>query len=522
MTNQNHTYHESFVRENIYIHAIESSSNHIIITDINGIIMFANKAAQATTGYTFEEMQGKTPRLWGGCMDTAFYRELWRKIKQDKQTFTGEIINKRKDGRLYTAYARISPIFDHEQNLIGFIGTEEDISERIRLEKELKDKNVHILQEKRKDEAILLSIGDGVVAVDRKGVVEIINPAALSMFGLEKEEIMGKKYVDIVDAEDEQGISLPAEKRPVTEALYSGQPIRKILVYTRKDGTKFIADTINTPLSIDDVLYGSVLVFRNVTSEKQIDKAKTEFISLASHQLRTPLSTINWYIEMLLAGDGGTINDRQKMFLLEAYGGSRRMVALVNALLNVSRIESNSYMVNPVPVDAVALIKSVIDEIRPKIESKKLQVTFEKEDIPIISLDPDLATIIFQNLITNAVKYTGEAGWINIAVSCVKKGDVCGPNSITEDSLLVEVRDNGMGIPRDEQSHVFSKLFRARNAQEMDVEGTGLGLYLIKGLIERSHGHIWFTSEEDKGSSFFVVLPFSGMVKKKGTKKLDK
>jgi len=255
---------------------------------------------------------------------------------------------------------------------------------------------------------------------------------------------------------------------------------------------------------------GCVIVFRDVTKERDIDKAKTEFVSLASHQLRTPLSSINWYTEMMLSGDAGKINKEQKEYLEEVYAGSKRMVNLVNALLNVSRIELGTFAVDPESVDFRKVAKSVLSELSPEISRKGIKVSAKiEEKLPFITADPKLVRIIFQNLLSNAIKYTKEKGSVNLALKKGKK------------DILLKVSDSGIGIPAGQQKNIFTKLFRADNARVGDTEGTGLGLYIVKAIIDHSGGEIKFFSEEGKGTTFNVRIPLKGMVRRDGSKELN-
>lgn len=289
------------------------------------------------------------------------------------------------------------------------------------------------------------------------------------------------------------------EFHPVFRVVWPKGEIRYVQAYALIE-----RDEAEKPLKMIGVNF-------DITKEKEVDKAKSEFVSLASHQLRTPLSAINWYTEMLLNGDAGTINDEQKKYLGEVSIGNKRMVALVNALLNVSRLDLGTFIIEPEPTDITAMIKSVLDELRPQIMTKKLQLSEVYDPaIPTQFLaDQKLLRMVFQNLLSNAVKYTPEAG--SVTVSSTSKGE----------DLIFSVADSGMGIPASQKDKIFSKLFRADNARESDSEGTGLGLYIVKSVIEQSGGKVWFESVESKGSTFYVSLPLSGMKKKEGTKKLD-
>jgi len=356
--------------------AVENASDHIVITDKSGTILYANKAVEKTTGYSLEEVIGKkagTKDLWGGQMGQAFYEKMWETIGVKKEVFLGDFTNKKKWGEQYIARASISPVLDKNGDVKFFVGIE-----------------------------------------------------------------------------------------------------------------------------------------RDVTMEKKVDQAKTEFVSIASHQLRTPLSTIKWYVELLQDGSVGPLNQEQKNFLHEISIGNERMVEFVNALLNVSRIEVGSFVVEPEPVNLIEFMKDEVHGSKPQIDIKKLKIKTDFDpSLPIINLDPKLMRIVVTNLLSNSVKYTPEGGTITLGLKKQKNG------------ILFSISDTGMGIPMGQQSKIFTKMFRADNVKAADTHGTGLGLYIVKSIVEESHGKIWFESKENKGTTFYVTLPLGGMKKKTGSKKLN-
>lgn len=248
---------------------------------------------------------------------------------------------------------------------------------------------------------------------------------------------------------------------------------------------------------------------RDITKEKEIDKAKTEFASLTSHQLRTPLSAINWYVEMLLAGDVGTTTEKQKSYLNEIYHGNRRMVDLVNSLLNVSRIDLDTFVVESKQTDIVRFAQDVIRVVDAgrKESSTQIQESYAK-DIPMLAIDRKLMRIVIENLLSNAIQYSPEKSVVEFSIQ--KKND----------TVLITVTDHGYGIPANQRDKIFTKLFRADNILERSTEGTGLGLYIVKAIVEQSGGRVWFTSEENVGTSFFVSMPMHGM-KKKGARSIS-
>jgi PAS domain S-box-containing protein len=364
--------------------------------------------------------------------------------------------------------------------------------------------------EELKLQAMVEDIAEGVVVVDVFGTITFANKPVADLFGYTVPEMLGKPFLEVLLMQDEKGIPTPVAERPFTLAMRSGTRTFATAYYTRKDRTVFPVSITVAPVMVTGAITGAVATFRDVTREREIDRAKTEFVSLASHQLRTPLSAIGWYSEMLMAGDAGPMTDDQKSYLKEIHDGNTRMVDLVNSLLNVSRLELGTFAIEPQVTDIIAIVESVLAELAPQITEKKqhLEKKFAS-NIPPISVDVKLFRMIIQNLASNAVKYTSEDGIIGVAV---EKKDV---------DLAITVRDSGYGIPKNQQDKIFSKLFRADNIRKFETEGTGLGLYIVKSILDQSGGSIRFESEEGKGSSFFVTIPLSGMHAKEGARKLS-
>jgi PAS domain S-box-containing protein len=394
--------------------------------------------------------------------------------------------------------------------------------------KELKDQKSAILniledveKEKNKAEelsAIVRDANEPIVSQDIEGKVLNWNHGAEDLYGYSKEEIEGKSISTIIPEEKLE------EYEDIKRTVLTGakieyhQTIRK-----KKDGSLVdVAISVSPIKDSKGEVVGLSVITIDITKEKEIDRAKTEFVSLASHQLRTPLSSINWYTEMLLAGDAGEVNEEQKKYLQEVSEGSQRMVSLVNSLLNVSRLDLGTFIIEPEEINLEETSKSVIKELMPQILMKKLKVEeFYGENLPKFSADKKLLRIIFQNLLSNSVKYTPAESSVKIELLRMQKGEMFGGIEVKEDSISIKVSDSGIGIPDNQKNKIFSKLFRADNARESETEGTGLGLYIVKSIVDKSGGMIWFESEENKGTTFYIIFPQSGMKKKEGTKKLD-
>lgn len=368
-----------------------------------------------------------------------------------------------------------------------------------------------IALEKERDEILLESIGEGMIAVDKDGLISLVNNNALSMLALGEASVVGRAVDKAFSLHDEKGKPLPHTKRPEILTLRTAKAQDMVVSFYQPEKKPAMLHVKANPVIIDGVSAGAIIILRDVTREREVDRMKTEFISLASHQLRTPLSAIKWFTEMLIAGDAGKLNKEQAQFAQNIYDSSQRMIELVSSLLNISRIESGRIIIDPKPTDLNELISGIVNDLKAKTEAKSqtLIISVHKE-LPKINIDPQLIGQVYLNLLTNAIKYTQEGGEITVFVS--RK----------DDQVVSQVTDNGYGIPKAQQGRVFQKFFRAENAVKVETDGTGLGLYLIKSVIESSGGKIWFESEEGKGTTFWFSLPMSGMKAKAGEVTLDR
>jgi PAS domain S-box-containing protein len=376
---------------------------------------------------------------------------------------------------------------------------------------ELLNKNRELVEEKARQDAMIQNIGDGVIGINDKGMIIFINNQAEEMTGFKKEELVGKPLMHTIKLVDEKKKEVAITSRPIRNALYLKKRIQSnSYFYVRKDGSVFPAAITATPVVIVNQVVGGVNVFRDITKEYEIDRMKTEFISLASHQLRTPLSAMKWFSEMIIDEDAGQLNKEQKELMGNIYQSNERMIQLVNTLLNISRIESGRIIIEPKPTDLIKLVNEVIIELKPKIEDKKHKlVVSTHQKLPQINIDSKLVRHVYMNLLTNAIKYTPEGGEVVVMIS--KSGN----------EVISQVSDTGYGIPKDQHEKVFSKFFRASNIAKRETDGTGLGLYLTKAIVDSSGGKIWFESEEGKGTTFWFILPLFGSQKKEGEVSLD-
>ncbi|MFA6081022.1 MAG: ATP-binding protein [Patescibacteria group bacterium] len=354
------------IDSSIFKMAVDNAFNHIIITDAEGKIIYANKAVKKITHYDPKEILGKTPAVWGNQMPVEFYKKLWKTIKIKKKPFTGEVTNRRKNDGQYIAHAVISPILKHGK-LVGFVGTEEDI-----------------------------------------------------------------------------------------------------------------------------------------TKQKQIDKMKSDFISIASHELRTPLTAIKGFISMIFDGDYGKLNENIAVPLKDIQLAANRLIELVNNLLNVSRIEAGRMKFTLTDFDISPLVKEITELFQPISKQRNIQILSEGKTKYQVFADKEKVREIFNNLIGNALKFV-DHGKITISMKKINS---------QKDLIFIYVKDTGIGIDPSDQHKLFNKFEQVSSQQFGRPQGSGLGLYISKLIAKKMSGDLWLeNSEVKKGSTFAFSIPLSGTMR---------
>ncbi len=355
---------------------------------------------------------------------------------------------------------------------------------------------VALAEQRALAEILFDSIGDGAITTDEYGCITRINPIALNILGFSEEEVIGVWLPKLLSAYDDNGRNIPLIERPITRAFVTRQILSQRVRYKRKNGTLVPVSVTVSPIFVKDQPVGCIQIFRDITKEYEIDKMKSDFISLASHQLRTPLSAIKTYSHMLLDGFMGPLTKAQAKSLRTIVSATGRMNETISTLLNISRIESGSIAVDKKPINAAQLMDEIINEHQLAATDKKIKLITQHPDLQLKVLsDGVILKEILGNLVSNAIKYTNP------------NGQVCFAVKTKNNRVILSVNDTGMGIPKESRDNVFSKFYRGENVIRKETSGTGLGLYLVKGLVSELGGEVWFDSTEGRGSTFYVSLP---------------
>jgi len=354
---------------------------------------------------------------------------------------------------------------------------------------------------------VLDSITDGVIIVNSENLVQMINPAAATLVGYVSPEMaVGVNVAGVMKFENGEGIPIDDSSNEVMGALIRNEEFttRNYVLVNFQNQRKAVAVTV-TPVKTG---HGEkVITFRDITKELEEEGEQTEFISTASHEMRTPVASIEGYLGLALNPQCATIDDRARKYLEEAHSSSQHLGRLFKDLLDVTKLDDKKARLHLVPVEMVDLVRKIIDGQIPAMGEKKIKFTFgsstgmgSSSDHTITQaayslVDIDFLREILNNLVENAIKYTKEGGgiWINV------RGD--------GDRVLINVTDTGIGISPDDLLHIFQKFYRVDNSQTREIGGTGLGLYIVKMRAEAMGGKVWAESSFGEGSTFYLSLP---------------
>lgn len=346
------------------------------------------------------------------------------------------------------------------------------------------------LYEKNKFNEILSSIIDGIIALDFNKNIIFFNKAS--------EEITGFRLTEVYQKPIGEFIHLFSGTDEVFPKTYCQGNYNQGLILIGKEGKQTNVNTMTAEVSsTPQTNLNCILILHDLSKEKELEQMKLDFVSMASHELKTPLTSIIGYLSVFLNENRNNIPKENLLFLDKAFIAAQQLQTLIANLLNVNKIEKEQLSVSPELIEYLPIIKKAIDDLKNQANQKNIVISSKipNEPLPKVLADPVRTSEVVVNLLSNAINYTNAGGKIEIAIQT-------SPTEIT-----TSITDNGIGIPAEAIPRLFSKFFRVSNQLQKASKGTGLGLYISKSIVEKLHGKIWVESEVGKGSRFFFTLP---------------
>jgi len=387
-----------------------------------------------------------------------------------------------KNGIPVQVFAKVRQ--DTEKNNLGVFLSLFDLTDIEKVLEDVKQARDDAEEERNKTVAIIQNFVDGLLVFNEENILLSVNPRVEDFFKIDTKKLIGKSLEDI-------------SKVKALEKLTDIFKEKVVFRNELKINEESILEMTTVPITSGARSQGTLVILHDVSRESLIEKMKSEFVSLAAHQLRTPLSAIKWITKMLLDKELGELNEEQEEFLKDSYESNDRMISLINDLLNVTKIEEGRYLYKLSSGDITETINFVINNYKDQIGRKKLKVVFQKpiNKIPSFKMDVEKIKISIENLLDNAIKYTPEKGNITVTLKMIGK------------MVQVSIADNGVGISEKQYPRIFGKFFRAPEVVKMETEGNGLGLFIAKNIIEAHGGKIWFESKVGKGTTFHFTIP---------------
>ncbi|MEA2419935.1 MAG: hypothetical protein QOE60_2141, partial [Thermoleophilaceae bacterium] len=398
------------------------------------------------------------------------------------------------DGVLRITQSRTRATTGADGRVVRLNGTTQDVSEAVHANERLERAN-------RRNEALLNSAGDGIYGIDRDGVTTFANPVAARLTGYAVEHLVGRSRHDTFRHTRSDGSPYAERDCPVSASLADGTVHRcDADVYWRKDGSSFPVEYTSTPIFEQGVVVGAVVVFKDISARRDLEHAKDAFVASISHELRTPLTSIRGYLELVCDEESGPLTDEQRRFLAVVDRNADRLLRVVGSLLLVAQVDAGAVELALDDVDVADLLRQGMEVASPLATANGLELRAELGVTPVLRADRELLGQVVDNLVSNAIKFTPAGGCVTLRCSAVA------------DRVVLEVADTGLGMSEPEQAQLFERFYRTAAADEHAIQGTGLGLTIVKAFVEAHEGTISVTSASDAGTTFRVELPLAGPV----------
>ena len=456
---------------------LENITESVIVTDLTGTIIYWNKGAQVLFGYTLEEVLGKTPALLYPDRDEGQLANDLQQVLQG-QDYVGEWEGRRKDATSVWVAIKTTLLRNPAAEVIGFLGVASDITAR----KEAEEIRTRLA-------AIVASSDDAIVGKTLDGIITSWNAAAERLFGYSAEEAVGKHITLIIPVERRH------EEEEIISKLRQGIRIHHYeTVRLRKDGTLFeVSLSISPVKDATGRIIGAAKIARDVSERRELERRKDEFISMASHELKTPVTALKGFTQLLLRRFKNRNDEESIRSLARMDAQIDRLTTLISDMLDLSKMQSGQLAYRMEQFDLAELIREIIENVQGTTQTH--QLLLEKTVEVQIYGDRDRIGQVLINLLTNAIKYSPTAERIIVGMA------------IHEENALVSVQDFGIGISQSYQESIFQRFYQVNEPAEKTYAGLGIGLYIASQIIERHQGRLWVQSRKGEGSIFRFSLP---------------
>ncbi|HKJ42130.1 MAG TPA: PAS domain-containing sensor histidine kinase [Sunxiuqinia sp.] len=485
--------------------AIEQSPMSIIITDMTGKIEYSNPFFTLMTGYSKEEVLGQYPSILKSDQHSeAFYKDLWQTI-QHGETWSGEFQNKRKDGRIFTEKAIISPVINNEGKIVNFIALKEDITAAQKTSEEVK-------RLKSFNDRIISTMHEGIVVEDDDGKITFINPAFSAMTGFTENEVINKCWETVIDGSLHERILTQQQETTGEHRNFIESQLKC------KDGSLLPVIASGSPIMDGRKQMGMISVYTNITRLKEneiklkealekaqlSDKLKSSFLANMSHEIRTPMNAIIGFADILRQEKDLDDETREEYFSIIEKKGNE-LLQIISDLIDVSKIETQSVVLHHEKIMANDFLndvyKTFLNELQISSKPHLGTQIILPENSESITFEADHYRLrqVFTNLLDNAFKFT-------------RKGQITVGYRVNDNAVKFFVSDTGIGISPKDQLIIFDRFRQADNSYTRQFRGTGLGLNICKSLIKMMGGTMWVESAISEGTTFYFTLPFERSV----------
>ncbi|HEU5342365.1 PAS domain S-box protein [Edaphobacter sp.] len=477
-----------------YRQIVEGSLGMVCTHDLRGNLLSINTHGASTLGRAVEEIVGHS---LGEFIESDQRPGIENYLNTISETGEAQgmlrLLHADGEVRVVAYRNKLIAVAGRSPYVLGF-GV--DISEQVRAEGRLRDLT-------RQSDSILESVGDGIYGIDLDGNVTVVNAAAAQMLGYKPDEILGRNMHQLVHHTRADGTPYPEEACPIRKSLTNFDTVRiSDEVFWRKDGTSFPVEYVARPqidMHSSDTggakAVGVVVAFTDTTERRALDRMKDEFISTVSHELRTPLTSLRGALGLLSGGALAARPEKMQQMLDIAISNTDRLVRLVNDILDLERISSGKTEFHSTMCSAEDLLRRAAGVQQARAPKPNIRIFFAAHGVNVWA-DPDRVMQTLNNLISNAIKFSPPGSEIHLTA-----------RNLDENEALIEVRDQGRGIPADKLEHIFERFQQGDSSDSRALGGTGLGLAICRSIVQQHGGRIWATSEVDKGTTFHFTLP---------------